>query len=251
MRLRWRGLLDGPLPGALNMARDHALALDLPEGGAVLRLYRWDAPTLSLGRNEPAVGRLDPERARRLGVAVVRRPTGGRAVLHWRELTYAALIPASVFGPREAYRWVNSRLAAALASLGVPAKIADASAPVGRPDAGPCFQRAAPGELEVGGRKLVGSAQARIRGSSGDVLLQHGSILIDDDQGLLAEMGIPGDAGEPATLRELLARPLAEGELEGALLEAFGACASEPVPASPRERELEVWYRSEGWSWRR
>jgi lipoate-protein ligase A len=253
--LRWSARVDGALPGALNMARDHALALDLPCGAAALRLYRWDVPTLSLGRNEPAVGRVDPERAARLGVAIVRRPTGGRSVLHWRELTYAVALPVSALGPRAAYRWINSRLAAALASLGVPAKIADArpGAPAARPDAGPCFQRAAEGEVEVGGRKLVGSAQARIRGNSGDVLLQHGAILIEDDQGLLRELGVPGEVGEPASLRALLGRAPATGELESALVEAFGACRTEEPSASPGdyERELEQRYRSESWIWRR
>jgi lipoyl(octanoyl) transferase len=251
LALRWSARVDGSLAGALNMARDHALALELAHGAALLRLYRWDVPTLSLGRNEPAVGRLDPERARRLGVAVVRRPTGGRTVLHWRELTYAALIPAAAAGPREAYRWINSRLAVALASLGVPAKIADVSAPAARPAAGPCLRSAAPGELEVEGRKLVGSAQARIRGSAGDVLLQHGSILIENDQGLLEDLGIPGAVGQPATLAALLPRPLAEGELEAALVTAFDACADERPPVSRVERELERRYRSESWTWRR
>jgi lipoate-protein ligase A len=235
------------------MARDHALASALPRGEAVLRLYRWDVPTLSLGRNEPAVGRVDPERAARLGVAIVRRPSGGRAVLHWRELTYAAVLPASAIKPRDAYRWINSRLAAALASLGVRAEIAAAS-PHGsgpRPDAGPCFQGAAEGEVEVGGRKLVGSAQVRVRGTNGDVLLQHGSILIDDDQWLLRELGITGEVGEPATLRRLLPHPPGPGELEAAVVAAFRACKEPAGSASPLEGELEQRYRSEVWTWRR
>ena len=132
----------------------------------------------------------------------------------------------------------------------MPAKIADASGPSARPHAGPCFQRAVPGELEVGGRKLVGSAQARIRGRRGDVILQHGSILIGDDQGLLSELGGAAAHDAPATLDEVLGRPLAEGELEGALVEAF-ACVSEQASAFPREQELEERYRSDAWTWRR
>jgi lipoate-protein ligase A len=232
------------------MARDHALALELSAGAAVLRLYRWDAPTLSLGRNEPARDRIDRDRAAGLGVAVVRRPTGGRAVLHWRELTYAVALPAAALPPRAAYGWINARLADALASLGVPAKIAGAGGPAPRPDSGPCFQGAAPGEVEVGGRKLVGSAQVRVRGTSGDVLLQHGSILIHDDQALLAELGVPGDPGRPAALREVLGRAPGAGELEAALVEAFGACADGDAPASPGELELERKYRSDDWTWR-
>jgi lipoate-protein ligase A len=110
--------------------------------------------------------------------------------------------------------------------------------------------------VEVAGRKLVGSAQVRVRGTSGDVLLQHGSILIEDDQGLLAELGIQGDVSPrsrgaaPAALVPLLGRNPGEGELEGALLGAFGACAVAAAPASPLERELELKYRSDEWTWR-
>jgi lipoate-protein ligase A len=160
------------------------------------------------------------------------------------------VLPVSPLGPREAYRWINARLAFALASLGVPAKIAPAGAPALGPGAGPCFQGAAPGEVEVGGRKLVGSAQARLRAAGGDVLLQHGSILLENDQGLLGRLGIPGEEAAPATLAPLLGRPPAPGELEAALITAFGARRVEPGPASPEERELERKYRSDEWTWR-
>ena len=236
------------------MARDHALALGLAAGRAALRLYSWDIPTLSLGRNEPARGRYDATRARALGIGIVRRPTGGRAVLHWRELTYAVAFPArlpatpsATLGARTVYHWINTRLALALASVGVPAEIAPAARSVAPPDAGACFRSAAPGEVVAGGCKLVGSAQVRIEGG----LLQHGSILIEDDQGLLAELGVPGSGPAPATLCSLLGRPPAAGELEGALLAAFDApVVEDPLPCAS-ERELEERYRSEEWTWRR
>ncbi|HSR42176.1 MAG TPA: hypothetical protein VLL48_08395, partial [Longimicrobiales bacterium] len=158
------------------MAADHALARDLPSDQAVLRLYGWSGPTLSLGRNEPARGRYDPDLARRLGVALVRRPTGGRAVLHHREVTYAVAAPVAPFGGlRSAYRAINAALVRGLARLGVPAGLAGSDAAGGglAPDAGACFRAPAPGEVVVGGRKLVGSAQVRFGGT----LLQHGSIL--------------------------------------------------------------------------
>jgi lipoate-protein ligase A len=243
--------VDGPLPGALNMARDHALALEHPEGEAVLRLYRWEAPTLSLGRNEPALGRYDPERLREAGVWVVRRPTGGRAVLHWRELTYSVVLPVATLGARSVYERINERLAGALVSLGVPAEIARAEGPSARPDAGPCFRRPASGEVVADGRKLVGSAQVRIGGGPHGVLLQHGSILIEDDQGLLDEPGARREEPAPATLRSLLGRPPAIEELEAALLEAFGAEAIENPRPLAAERELEERYGSHDWTWRR
>ena len=244
--LSWTARVEPACSGAENMARDHALALELPAGGAALRLYRWNVPTLSLGRNEPAFGRYDPDLLRRLGVAVVRRPSGGRAVLHWRELTYAVALPASTLGPRAAYRWINELLAGALASLGVPAEIAPRAGRAQPPDAGPCFRGSAPGEVVVQGRKLVGSAQVRIRRA----LLQHGSILLEDDQGQLQSLGAPADGVAPATLSDLLDRPLARDELEVALLKAFEVAAEEGPPSQAIERELELRYRSDAWTWR-
>ena len=251
--LSWVALVDGALDGARNMARDHALAAALAPGSAVLRLYRWERPTLSLGRNEPALGRYDPAAARRLGVDVVRRPTGGRAVLHWRELTYAVVVPVRAFGgPRATYRFLHRILAKGLASLGIPVEIApdpDRAPPV---HGGPCFRDAAGGELVVGGRKLVGSAQLRV----GDALLQHGSILLADDQALLSALA-PGEDGppdRPATVSDLLKREPHPGELERALLAAFGvaeACSGAGRSASPIEAELVERYASEAWTWRR
>jgi lipoate-protein ligase A len=243
--LEWRLVLDGPLPGARNMARDHAIALSLPPRCAILRLYRWERPTLSLGRNEPTA----PEAARRAqerDLDVVRRPTGGRAVVHWRELTYSVAISARTLGgPRSTYEWINRRIAAALAGLGVAAEIATSSGRALPLSAGPCFAAPADGEVVVGRRKLVGSAQLRL----GDAVLQHGSILLSDDQHLW-ESG----ADRPATVSELLSRDPEPGELERAVASAFGldiACAGRTSEASWKESELEEHYRSAAWTWRR
>lgn len=244
--LRWTARVEPACSGAKNMARDHASALELQAGGAALRLYRWDVPTLSLGRNEPALGRYDPDLLRRLGVAVVRRPSGGRAVLHWRELTYSIALPTSALGPRAAYRWINERLAGALASLGVPVEIASQAGRTQLPDAGPCFRGSASGEVVARGRKLVGSAQVRI----GSVLLQHGSILLGNDQALLQRLGATAGGVAPAALSDFLDRPLAKNELEVALLGVFKATAVGGVPSQAIEQELERQYRSDAWTWR-
>ena len=244
--LRWTARVQPACSGAKNMARDHASALELQAGGAALRLYRWDVPTLSLGRNEPALGRYDPDLLRRLGVAVVRRPSGGRAVLHWRELTYSIALPTSALGPRAAYRWINERLAGALASLGVPVEIASQAGRTQLPDAGPCFRGSASGEVVARGRKLVGSAQVRI----GSVLLQHGSILLGNDQALLQRLGATAGGVAPAALSDLLDRPLAKNELEVALLGVFKATAVGGAPSQAIEQELERQYRSDAWTWR-
>lgn len=183
------------------MALDHALAQECLPGEGVLRLYGWSRPTVSFGRNEPARGRYDERLAEALGIAFVRRPTGGRAVLHDDEVTYALVAPLrSLGGLREAYVRIHRGLVAGLHALGAPAELASGEKAV-PPDAGPCFQRPAPGEVTLAGRKLVGSAQARV----GDALLQHGSVLLRGDQGWLARLaGGSGDAHPPATLAEAL-----------------------------------------------
>ena len=191
------------------MALDHALALVLPPGEAVLRLYAWEAPTASFGRNEPAVGRYAREEAEARGVEFVRRPTGGRVVLHDAEVTYTVVAPQGALGgPRLAYRRINEALGAALRALGASVGLSDATG-VPALDAGPCFQEPAEGEVVARGRKLVGSAQARIDGA----LLQHGSILLGDSQAVLDELrprqdpggpGVSGGSGRPATLSALL-----------------------------------------------
>lgn len=187
----WRVLVEGAFPGAANMARDHALAAQLGPGTATVRFYRWASATLSLGRNEPVTAYRRFLRARP-EIGVVRRPTGGRAVLHDRELTYSVALPARTFGgPRRAYRRINEGLVDGLRRLGVDAKAAS-----GRtlpPDAGPCFLEPAEGEVVVAGRKVVGSAQVRI----GQAVLQHGSLLLVADQSSLFERaGVAARVGD-------------------------------------------------------
>lgn len=161
------------------MAIDHALALSLPSSTGVVRLYGWSRPTLSLGRHETAVGVWDPGAARHAGVDVVRRPTGGRAVFHHLEVTYSVTVPARALGgARGAYAVIHRGLVLGLRKLGVPAELVTTQGRILSPDAGPCFQDPAPGEIMAAGGKVVGSAQARL----GGVLLQHGSVLLDGSQ---------------------------------------------------------------------
>ena len=156
--------------GAENMAIDAAL-LEGADGtdDAYLRLYRFNPPCLSLGRNE-AAGSYDRAAIARLGVDVVRRPTGGGAVWHEHEVTYAVAAPIAAFGGlREAYHAIHTRLASALRSLGADATLAlghRPPAPSRAPEgAGPCFAVPVGGEVLVRGRKLVGSAQVRRGGA--------------------------------------------------------------------------------------
>jgi lipoyl(octanoyl) transferase len=150
-------------------------------GGAVLRLYRWAPACLSFGRNQHTRDVYDASAVAAAGLGVVRRPTGGLAVLHDRELTYCVTAPIASFGgPRAAYHAINRALVYGLRGLGVDARLAAAGRrrEPRRMAADPCFQEPAEGEVMVGGRKLVGSAQRCERGT----LLQHGSILLSNSQ---------------------------------------------------------------------
>jgi lipoyl(octanoyl) transferase len=175
----WRLLLDRPAAGAWNMAVDEVL-LDGVAAGATpptLRFYQWEPSCLSLGYFQSLdVVNLDGCHA--LGVDVVRRPTGGRAILHDRELTYSIALPDAVLGRDgvlDSYRRLSLALQDGLHRLGVPATMAPESA-AGVAASGPvCFDRPSAYEILFRGRKLVGSAQVRRMGG----VLQHGSIVIE------------------------------------------------------------------------
>jgi lipoate-protein ligase A len=156
------------------MAADLA-SLDAVAAGAPpeLRLYTWARPALSLGRFQPDTD-VDEAACREREVEVVRRPTGGRALLHGADLTYAVTLtrPAGDAGRVDAlYRTIAGALIAGLRRLGVDAAIGEARGP----DGPACFTAAQGADLRVGTRKLCGSAQVR-RGSA---VLQHGSVLLD------------------------------------------------------------------------
>ncbi len=256
---RWRVVLDPPGPGPRNMAVDEALARERREDESVLRLYQWDRPTVSFGRNEPARGLYDRQAASREGIRFVRRPTGGRVVLHDRELTYAVAAPLRTWGGlRNAYRTINEALVAGLTALGTRVELAG-EPPDGEPSlsAGPCFQRPAEGEVVARGEKLVGSAQARV----GDSLLQHGSVIVDGRQDVLARIGpeATAEAGAPpASVASLLGRVPERDELDEAILDGFrralggewtiGELTDEE---SRRAEELAARYASDDWTWRR
>jgi lipoate-protein ligase A len=215
---QWR-LVDGePLPGRLNMALDEAL-LRLHERGEsppTLRLYRWSPPAVSLGYFQRRHG-LDLEACRRLGLEVVRRPTGGRAVLHLNELTYAVVAGAAEgmpSSPPAAYRLLCEGLLAGLRLLGVGAGLGREAAKPPQPEV--CFLRQTGADIVHRGRKLVGSAQTW-RGSS---LLQHGSIVLEPQaEALAALFGAAKDelGARLTSLSEILGRGIEAGEVGGAI----------------------------------
>ncbi len=258
MRGEWLVLLDAPASGAWNMALDAALLKAAErEGLHALRLYAWDPPTLSFGRNEPALRRYDRDAIAARGLAVVRRPTGGRAVWHHREVTYAVAAPASAFGSlRDTYHEIHALLAAALASLGARVALA-ADRPAEGVGFGACFASAAGGEVvALTGGKVVGSAQVRGDGA----FLQHGSILLAAEQDVVAGVTV-GDAAAPSAtgLEQLLDRGRATWQ---AVSEAVRRAAAQrwgapeqprPLPAAVAQaaREALATFADPAWTWRR
>ncbi len=164
------------------MAADAALLARVQPDRAVWRWYDWDQPTVSFGRHEAVRDRFCAASLARAGLQAVRRPTGGRALLHAEALTYSVVLPLPASASwREAYAAVNAVLAEALCAVGVPVTLAPPRTE--RISEGAvCFDAPDEGELLLGGRKLVGSAVWR----QGAGYLQHGSLLLRDRQDLLA-----------------------------------------------------------------
>jgi lipoate-protein ligase A len=223
-------LIDDPAPGEENMRRDLAL-LDACVRGATagsVRLYGFSPACLSLGRMQP-LDDVDLEACARDGVDVVRRPSGGRTVLHDQEVTYSVVCRSTdpAFGGRvlESCSRIHEAVAAGLSLLGVRTTPRGMPADLRR-DAregatvADCFARPAAHELlDDRGRKLVGSAQARRAGA----LLQHGSVLLEPPR---AASYLRGDAESTlggVGVRELLGRRISREELSAALAAGFSS----------------------------
>src|SRR6476619_2837443 len=139
---RWRLLFAAPRSGAENMARDSALqARAARTGETVFSVYSWSRSTLSFGRNQPARGLYDLGKLRDADIDIVRRPTGGRAILHDREVTYSVTAPIEDTEPlRETYARINRILQAGLSRLGVFVELAETSSRAPVPSVRPCFE---------------------------------------------------------------------------------------------------------------
>lgn len=202
----FRLLRHGPAPGAENMAVDEAISRAIAEGLAppTLRFYAWAPPCVSLGRNQPLAD-VDLDRVAARGYQVVRRPTGGRAILHTDELTYS--LSASPEHPLmagyvlDSYLRISRGLVAGLRRLGIAAEEAPGANRAGPDVSAACFEVPSAYEIVAGGRKILGSAQAR-RAKS---VLQHGSLPLTGDLTRLVDCLAFPDEATRAALRASLA----------------------------------------------
>ncbi|MBE3575617.1 MAG: lipoate--protein ligase family protein [Firmicutes bacterium] len=205
------------------MAVDEAVAAAVAAGEAppTLRLYMWEPPALSLGYFQSRAD-VDEAALERRGFALVRRPTGGRAVLHWQEVTYSVVVPETwpglPAGVTESYRWLSRGLVEGLRQLGLPVEWTAKSLVQGAGSAA-CFEAPSFWELTIGGRKVVGSAQVRQKG----VVLQHGSVPLYFHAEVVADI-LGRTPQEKARLQRVLARHAA------GLAEFYSGGAASPGP---------------------
>lgn len=216
-RATWRVLDTGVLDGATNMAVDEALLTAVVEGRSppTIRFYGWSPPCASMGYAQPIASTIDLDACRERGYTWVRRPTGGRAVLHIDELTYSVVAlqeESQVVGDIvTSYRRLSRGLLAGLQQLGCPVVAADKQSDRHETTSAACFDVPSHYEITVRGRKLVGSAQVRKRGG----VLQHGALPLEGDVTRLVDV-----LAMPETERASLRTKLAERAI--ALDEALG-----------------------------
>ncbi|MBP3952328.1 lipoate--protein ligase family protein [Bacillus suaedae] len=195
MKETWRFIDSGNCSPAYNMALDEAL-LDWHSKGMIpptIRFYGWDPATLSIGYFQKVHQEINMEKVREYGLGFVRRPTGGRGVLHDQELTYSVIVsedhpnmPATV---TEAYRVISEGILEGFKDVGLDAYFSiprseEEKNALKNPRSAVCFDAPSWYELVVEGRKVAGSAQTRQKG----VILQHGSIILDIDEDKLFDL---------------------------------------------------------------
>jgi len=244
----WRAIIDQPRDGATNMALDEALlkSVGARQSPPVLRLYAWSRPTLSLGFAQPAAD-ADRERIAAHGWEIVRRLTGGRAILHTDEITYSVAFPADhpvmAGGIVESYRRVSAALLHGLEQIGLAAQAEKQARGEGvkLPPSPVCFEVPSNYEIQIDGKKLVGSAQVR----KYDGALQHGSLpLVGDISRIVDALVFPDDAArhhaatrvhERATtlyggLGKIISWSQAAQALQAAFAHTFGVTLIESAP---------------------
>lgn len=220
---QWRSLrfiVDESRSGAMNMARDEALALLSPcAGQPCLRVYRFDPPAVSIGRFQDYPGQIDTEYCLKRNIEICRRPTGGLAILHLDDFTYSFAAPTDVNRPffkEQCFKTVAEGILGSLRKLGIEACI------VGRSRNRKsgytwCFDSAFGVDLDWSGKKICGSAQKMFRGA----VLQHGTLFLRSRDTIMKEITVAGEldyrGGSLVDLSEAGGRTITWNEV----LEAF------------------------------
>jgi len=268
----WRLLDTGSSDAATNMAVDEAILLEHRAGRVppTLRFYTWDPPALSLGYAQSLEKEVDVTALKAKGFGLVRRLTGGRAVLHDKEITYSIVVkedhPLMAGGVLPSYLRVARALARGLELLGIKVEIASGREKVlSQHTSAACFDAPSWYEITVGGRKLIGSAQTR----KGGVVLQHGSLVLRQNvEGLFEVLKFPSPeeryklqekfARRACGLEEVLGRPVSKEEIKEAIVRSFEELYGLrllPGKLTPGEEklveELRVKYSSPEWNARR
>jgi lipoate-protein ligase A len=227
----WLLIDTGSHDGEFNMGYDLRLVKQLEVSGVpILRFYTWKPYCISLGRNQ-SNDVVNADLAKEHGIGIVRRPTGGKAVLHSEELTYSVVMDTNGLSVRESYNLISLALAEGLRELGSEVELSKSSDDFRRlfhdPSTIPCFSTSAVYEVKWRGRKLIGSAQHRF----GNTLLQHGSILMGEfHKQIVNYLNIDDALKEKTmhdlnvhtiTLKEILGRDVETPELKEAIVYGF------------------------------
>ena len=189
--MMWRIIVEGKNKPAYNMAVDEAILNNVikKQSPPTIRFYDWNPPTASCGYNQSAKKEVDLKILKEKGYGFVRRPTGGRLVLHKNEITYSVIAPLEGFlsgNITHTYSLISLSLAKGLKKIGVDVSLEKGllSSASQRETANPCFTSTSRYELSYKNRKIVGSAQVRKE----NCFLQHGSILLDENQKEVGEL---------------------------------------------------------------
>jgi lipoate-protein ligase A len=264
-RATWRLLLSPLADGPTNMAVDEAILQAIADGHGqpTLRFFGWTPPCLSLGYAQPAA-EVDRQRLAERGYDLVRRPTGGRAILHTDELTYSVIAPMDeprvLGGVLESYQQLSAGLLAGLHHLGLGVRADKTYAGNEAAAKGPvCFEVPSNYEITVGAgaapRKLLGSAQVRKRG----VVLQHGALPLTGDLGRICDVLVFESEAvrqsararlhqRAATVAEVLNMDVGWDQAAAALARGMAEVLNldlETAPLSPREAALAERLRAE------
>jgi lipoate-protein ligase A len=204
MNPNWQLIIDQtPQRGSWNMAVDDFLFRSLGDDPATyLRFYRWEKPTVSIGRSQKIEEVVDMDFCRANGIDIVRRVTGGKLVLHHREVTYSICSSdTEIFSPKlvSSYRLISEALKQGLRKMGIESGLAKETPSSYSRGRLPCFSHPARDEIERQGKKIIGSAQKR----TGKKFLQHGSIPLEKDESLLRYVSLLSEGKESIQMTSL------------------------------------------------